>query len=89
MTQVNGWYDAYFRAMFTLGWVQSDIHFEAYEFGSAALSIALAKLAEHSRGESATLQRSARSNRAPPRPVSGQPRPRSSTRIAARVSGPS
>lgn len=33
-TQVNAWYDAYFRALTTLGWAQSDTHFETYEFDS-------------------------------------------------------
>lgn len=34
MTLVNEWYAAYFRALTTLGWAQSDSRFEDYDFAS-------------------------------------------------------
>jgi len=34
MTLVNEWYTAYFRALATLGWAQSDSRFEEYDFRS-------------------------------------------------------
>lgn len=33
-SQVNAWYDAYFRALTALGWAQSDSQFQEYEFKS-------------------------------------------------------
>jgi len=33
-TMVSAWYDAYFRALTTLGWAQSAMQFENYEFNS-------------------------------------------------------
>ena len=34
MTLVNEWSAAYFRALTTLGWAQSDSRFEEYDFAS-------------------------------------------------------